>query len=83
MGTFVQVPAVPARLQDAQVPLQVDEQQTPCWQSPEAHWAVPVQAVPSGCRVQVPPLQMLGDAQSLVTMQVVLQTGGVAMVLQA
>jgi hypothetical protein len=82
-GTFVQTPGLPASAHEAHPPEQLDAQQTPCWQSPEAHWAAPEQTVPSGWSVQVPALQMLGGVQSAVAVQVVLQTGGIAAVSHA
>jgi len=70
---FVQVPRVPASAHDAQVPEQVEAQQTPCWQRPEAQVPAAVQVWPSGASVQVPALQMLGAVQSVSTVQVILQ----------
>ena len=69
----VQVPAVPASAQDRQVPVQLELQQTPCWQRPEAHSVPPVQAVPRGFFVHWPALQMLGETHSLSPVQVVRQ----------
>jgi hypothetical protein len=71
---LVQVPKVPARPHEAQPPAQAVAQQNPCWQRPEAHWAVDAQTVPSGCSEQVVPLQTLGAVQSALAVQVVLQT---------
>jgi hypothetical protein len=62
---LLQVPSVPARPHDAQVPEQADAQQKPCWQKPDAHWAVVVHAVPFPCSEQVVPLQTLGAVQSV------------------
>jgi len=70
---FVQVPRVRGNAHDAQVPEQVEAQQTPCWQRPEAQAPAAVQVWPSGARVQVPALQMLGAVQSPSTVQVILQ----------
>jgi hypothetical protein len=53
-----QVPALPERAHDMQVPVQALLQQTPCWQKPEAHSAAVVQAVPGVFRVQTPELQI-------------------------
>jgi hypothetical protein len=64
-GTLVQVPWVPARPHEAQVPEQADAQQKFCWQKPDAHWAVVVHAVPIPCSEQVVPLQTLGGVQSV------------------
>ena len=72
-GMFVQVPRVPVSAHDAQVPEQVEAQQTPCWQRPEAQAPAAVQVWPSGASVQVPALQMLGDVQSPSTVQAILQ----------
>ena len=70
---LVQVPRVPASAHDAQVPEQVEAQQTPCWHSPDAQDPATVQEWPSGASVQVPALQMLGAVQSASTVQVILQ----------
>ena len=72
-ATKVQVPAVPASAQERQVPVQLELQQTPCWQRPEAHSTPPVQVVPSGFFVHWPALQMLGAVQSALLAQVVAQ----------
>jgi hypothetical protein len=72
-GTKVQVPAVPASAQERQVPVQLELQQTPCWQRPEAHSTPPVQVVPSGFLVHWPALQMLGAVQSALLVQEVRQ----------
>jgi hypothetical protein len=69
----VHVPAVPVSAQDRQVPVQLELQQTPCWQRPEAHSIPPVQAVPRGFFVHWPALQMLGEMQSLSAVQLVRQ----------
>ena len=69
----VQVPAVPDSAHDRQVPVQLELQQTPCWQRPEAHSVAPAQVVPSGFFVHWPALQMLGAMQSLLVVQVVRQ----------
>ncbi len=70
---LVQVPRVRGSAHEAQVPEQVDAQQTLCWQRPEAQAPAAVQVWPSGASVQVPALQMLGDVQSPSTVQVILQ----------
>ena len=77
-GMFVQVPAVAANAHDAHVPEQVEEQQTPCWQRPEAQAPAAVQVWPSGASVQVPALQMLGAVQSVSMVQAILQISLVA-----
>ena len=69
----VQVPALPASAHERQVPVQLELQQTPCWQRPEAHSTPPVQVVPSGFFVHWPALQMLGAVQSAAVEQVVRQ----------
>ena len=71
---MVQAPRVPARAHDAHPPVQLDAQQNPCWQKFEAHWVAAAQTVPFGWSEQVPPLQTLGAVQSVLTVQVVLQT---------
>jgi hypothetical protein len=70
---LVHVPSVPVRAHEAHVPEQLDAQQTPCWQSPDAQAVPAVQAWPSGASVQVPALQMLGAVQSVSAVQVILQ----------
>ena len=70
---FVQVPSVPVSAHDAQVPEQVEAQQTPCWQRPDAQVPATVQVWPSGASVQEPALQILGAVQSPSTVQVILQ----------
>jgi len=72
-GTKVQVPEVPVSAHDRQVPVQLELQQTPCWQRPEAHSTPPAQVMPSGFLVHWPALQMLGATQSLSDAQVVRQ----------
>jgi hypothetical protein len=72
-GTSVQVPALPASAQERQVPVQLELQQTPCWQRPDAHSAAVVQAAASGFFEHWPALQTLGAAQSLSVLQVVRQ----------
>ena len=53
------------------MPVQADAQQTPCSQKPELHSAAPPQAALIGFRPQLPLLQLLGDAQSALVVQVV------------
>ena len=72
-GTKVQIPMLPVRAQERQVPVQLELQQTPCWQRPDAHSVPPVQVVPSGFFVHWPALQMFGEMQSLSAVQVVRQ----------
>ena len=72
----MQVPALPVSPQDWQVPVQAVAQQTPWAQKPELHSAAVVQVTPSAFFEQVPPLQTLGDTQSVAlvaAVQVVLQ----------
>ena len=45
-GTVEQVPRDPARLQAWHCPVQVELQQTPSTQVPEAHWSEAEQATP-------------------------------------
>jgi hypothetical protein len=71
--TLLQVPLLPVSAHDLQVPVQLLAQQTPCWQNPELHSFAVVQASPSGCFVQTPPLQMFGETQSASAAQVILQ----------
>jgi hypothetical protein len=73
-GTLVQVPALPDSAHDWQVPVQLELQQTPCWQKPEAHSLPMAQVVPCGFLVHRPLLQTLGDTQSASAVQVTLQT---------
>ena len=72
-GTNVHVPAVPESAQDRQVPVQLELQQTPCWQRPEAHSLPPPHGAASGFLVHWPALQMLGAMQSLSVEQMVRQ----------
>jgi len=73
LGTFTQVPSVPAIAHDRQLPVHVPMQQTPWAQLPELHSPLPAHAVPSDFRPQLPVLQTLGDAQSALVVQVVRQ----------
>jgi len=73
LGTLVHVPGVPESAHDWQRPVQVVWQQTPCAQWAELHSVSPPQVAPIGLRPQLPPLQVLGDAQSADVEQVVLQ----------
>jgi hypothetical protein len=63
-GTKVHVPCVPASAHDRHVPVQLELQHTPCWQSPDAHSVPAVQVSPSGRFEHCPPLQTFGDAHS-------------------
>jgi hypothetical protein len=51
------------------VPLQLEAQQTPCWQMPDAHSVPAAQVPPSGFFEQTPPLQTLGATQSVLLEQ--------------
>ena len=73
LGTLLHEPTVPAIAHERQVPVQVVAQQTPCAQIPMLHSAFPPQAAPIGLRPQLLPLQVLGDAQSALVVQVVRQ----------
>jgi hypothetical protein len=64
---------LPATAQDRQVPVQLELQQIPCWQSPDAHSPPPVQAVPGAFFAQPPAMQTLGATQSASAEQVVRQ----------
>jgi hypothetical protein len=75
----VQVPTVPERLQEEQVPAQALLQQTVCAQKPELHMAAAVHGCPIASLPQVPVVcpvaivQEAGEVQSVPTAQVVLQ----------
>ena len=71
-ATLVQVPSVPASAHDLHVAVQAVAQQTLCAQMPLAQSVLAVQALPLGRFVQTPVEQMLGDTQSVSTVQVVL-----------
>jgi hypothetical protein len=73
---LVQVPTVPVKLHDWQVPVQLVAQQTFCEQLPVAHSAPVVQAVPVLFFTQLPPLQMKGATQSASAVHVVLHALG-------
>ena len=64
---------LPASAHDRHVPVQLELQQTPCWQSPDAHSPPPVQAVPGAFFAQAPLMQMFGARQSVSDVQVVRQ----------
>ena len=77
-GIDVQVPTVPERLQEVQVPAQALLQQTVCAQKPELHMAAAVHGWPIASFPQLPVLcpvgivQEAGDVQSVPTVQVIL-----------
>jgi hypothetical protein len=62
------------------VPVQLEAQQTPCWQNPDAQSPGPVQVAPSAPPAQLPgmqqmvPLQVVPEAQSASLAQLVLQS---------
>jgi len=72
-GTALHVPALPVTAQDMQVPVQVVAQQTPCWQRFDEHSEAAAHVVPFGFSEQLPLLQAVGDTQSALVAQVVLQ----------
>ena len=72
-GTGEQVPALPASAHDWQVPVQAELQQTPCAQKPDPQSAATAQVAPIGFFPQLPLVQTLGETQSAVEAQVVLQ----------
>jgi len=64
---------LPASAHDRHVPVQLELQQTPCWQSPDAHSPPLVQAVPGVFLAQPPLMQTFGATQSVSDAQVVRQ----------
>jgi hypothetical protein len=72
-ATDAQVPTVPVRLHDRQMPAQAVAQQTPCSQKPELHSPAAPQVAPIGFLPQLPARQVFGLVQSLVAVQVVRQ----------
>ena len=72
-GIEVQVPTVPDRAQELQVPVQALLQQTPCAQKPELHMAAAVHGEPMASLPQLVPVQLAGEVQSLLVAQLVLQ----------
>jgi hypothetical protein len=72
VGTLVQLPTVPVSAHDWHVPAHAALQQKPCAQNPDRHSPATPQATPSAFFVQVPPLQVNGDTQSALVVQVVL-----------
>jgi hypothetical protein len=60
--------------------VQLEAQQTPCWQNPDAQSPAPLQVVPSALpaqwpgRQQIVPLQLAPEAQSASVAQLVLQS---------
>lgn len=72
-ATDPQVPTVPARPHDRQIPTQAVAQQTPCSQKPELHSPAAPHAALIGFLPQLPPMQVFWPVQSVVAVQVVLQ----------
>jgi hypothetical protein len=73
-GMVEQVPAVPARLHDWQIPLHAVVQHAPSSQKPELHSSAVVHAPPSGFLPQLELMQVFGAAQSASFAQTVWQT---------
>jgi hypothetical protein len=71
-ATLLHVPSEPAIAHDLQPPAQVVAQQIPCAQTFELHSLPSTQAWPIGFLPQVPPLQTLGEAQSVLSVHMVL-----------
>jgi len=69
----VQVPELPARAQEAQVPVQAVVQQTPWEQIAELHSAATVHGCPIALRPQLAFTQVIGDKQSPSVLHMVLQ----------
>jgi hypothetical protein len=63
-GTGVQTPSVPVSPHERQVPVHGPAQQYPCWQDPDAHSALVVQATPFTFLEQIVPLQTFPALQS-------------------
>jgi hypothetical protein len=70
-GTLVHAPTVPASAQDWQVPPHAVSQQTPCAQKPDRHSPPAPHATPGPFLAQLPPMQVNGETQSVLTVQVV------------
>jgi hypothetical protein len=69
-----QMPCVPARPHDRQMPSQAVLQHVPCWQRPELHSAAAVHAPPSGFFPQLVAMQVLGEVHSSSFEQTIWQT---------
>ena len=65
----MQIPAVPGRLHDRQLPVHVVAQHTPCAQMPFAHSSALLQSAPTGFFPHEPMRHTPGAAQSLSTAQ--------------
>ena len=72
-ATDAQVPTVPVRPHDRQMPTQAVAQQTPCSQKPELHSGPPPHAAPIGFLPQLPLMQLFGARQSASLVQIVKQ----------
>jgi hypothetical protein len=72
-GTVEQVPPVPVRAHDRQVPVQAVLQQTPCAQKPLLHSVPPAHAAPSGLSPQLDAVQTFPLVQSALVVQVASQ----------
>ena len=70
---MAQVPRLAESAHDWHVPVQAVAQQTPWAQKPELHSAPVAQVAPRIFFEHVPPLQTLGETQSVSAVQVVLQ----------
>jgi hypothetical protein len=70
-ATEAQVPIVPVRPHDRQMPTQAVAQQTPCSQKPELHSVAPPQVAPIGFLPQLPARHVFGLVQSVVDPQVI------------
>jgi len=68
----MQVPALPATAHDLHVPVQAVEQQTPWAQMPELQSSAAPQLAPGGSLPQLPDVQNVPGAQSVLAAQVVL-----------
>jgi hypothetical protein len=72
-GTGVQLPRLPATAHDRQAPVQLELQQTPCWQSPDPHSLPAPQVSPGAFLVHCPVRHTLGASQSVSAPQLVRQ----------
>jgi hypothetical protein len=72
-ATAAQVPIVPVKPHDRQMPTQAVAQQTPCSQKPLLHSPAAPQVAPIGFLPQLPLMQVLGLVQSALVMHVVRQ----------
>jgi hypothetical protein len=70
-ATDAQVPTVPVRPHDRQIPTHAVAQQTPCSQKVESHSAAAPQVAPIGFLPQLPLMHVFGLVQSALVVQVV------------